>query len=162
VWLLEQLEKDDGIRINCGGSVYREQDGATWGKDRFFHSGAWQTPHAVDMARTEDDSLYRASRNFQQGRRHGYSIPLPRGRYRIVLHFGEIFFVAPGCRGYDVLLEGQTVEPDYDPVGKGAFTADSLAFTRSVVDGTLDIDFVRKRNNPIISAIEIHTLKTDQ
>ena len=82
-------------------------------------------------------------------------MPLPRGKYAVALHFAENWSPAPGCRRFDVRIEGKTVLPDFEPLARGFLTAQKYEFPANVEDGLLDIEFLPKIKNAVISAIEI-------
>ncbi len=159
-WVLDSLAAANGIRINCGGAEYRDVNGVTWGRDRFFCGGItlryfdWPMP-GVDIAGTDDDLLYRSSRFFLLTGASWYSVPLPRGSYQVVLHFAETYYHAKGCTQFDVLIEGAVVLSAFDPVAAGVTTASHHTFTCTVTDGILDIEFRSVRNRPTIAAIEV-------
>jgi tetratricopeptide (TPR) repeat protein len=158
-WLLEQL-RAGAVRINCGGQEHVSSK-AVWGCDRFYTMGK-TGDHPTDsaIAGTPDSPLYQSYRVFSRHElQGGYQIPLPRGRYRVMLHFAEIRFQAPGVRRFHVQLEGRQVLHNYEPLEAGFLTADTRHFDLMVNDGILDIDFVPVARDPKISAIEITTLQ---
>ena len=78
-----------------------------------------------------------------------------------MLHFAEIYWRPSSGyqRRFDVVAEGQIVLDDY-PLGvKGFATADRKSFELVVRDGRLDIEFIRGRLDPKISAIEIRAVR---
>ena len=93
----------------------------------------------------------------------GYRIPLPAGRYRIVLHFAEIYWGLPhalgGKRVFGVLAEGRPVLESYDPGAAGFATATTKDFEVEVRDGWLDIEFVPRVGDPKFAAIQIEPLE---
>jgi len=162
-WLLERLDRREPIRIRCGGDRYLDSKNIAWEKDRFFErgdcsivaAGDWL---ASDVRGTDDTPLYVSYRSFdgESAGTSGYHVPLPPGRYRVGLHFAEVWTSQSGVRVFDVLLEGKPVIADYDLVQAVGFAhADVKRFAVEVTDGVLDIDFLAKRNRAMISAIEI-------
>jgi tetratricopeptide (TPR) repeat protein len=159
-WILDALAAGTSLRINCGGSEYRDARGLTWGRDRFFSGGItlryFDWPMAgVDIAETDDDFLYRSSRFFATTDRAAYAVPLPRGTYCVTLHFAETFYHAKGCVQFDVLAEGAVVLTAFDPAAAGVTTACRHAFTCAVADSVLDIEFRAVRDRATIAAIEV-------
>ncbi|MBI4602978.1 MAG: protein kinase [Planctomycetes bacterium] len=154
---LEELRRTGAIRIDCGGREHRSADGKRWLADRFYVGGVSSGDfYSGDVAGTEEDPLYLSERYFRgQG---GYRIPLFSGSCRVTLHFAEIALTTPGVRRFDVVLEGRKVLADYEPLKAGFATADVKSFTVSVEDGVLDIDFVARSENPMITAIEVEKL----
>jgi hypothetical protein len=157
-WLLGRLSDQDAVRIDCGAEEdHRDEEGRLWGRDRFALGGRTSQFPAGSIQGTEADSLYLSERFFPYGYSAvpAYRIPLPRGRYRVTLHFAEIYFRVPGERVYDVLLDGRTVLERHEPIRAGFRTAKAWPFEADVTDGFLDIRFRHWIENPNIDAIEI-------
>jgi serine/threonine-protein kinase len=162
-WLLERLDRREPIRIRCGGERYLDSEKNAWERDRFFDGGGCSVAAEggwliSDILGTDHAPLYAANRNFDWAvaGTSGYRIPLPPGRYRVTLHFAEIWTSQSGVRVFNVLIEGKTVIADYDLVREVGFArADVKRFDVEVADGLLDIDFTSRHNRPMISAIEI-------
>ncbi len=166
-WLCERLEVDSAIRLNCGGGEHAAAGGITWGADRFFTSGgeARSNNDFVHVAGTDDQPLFKVCRSFpplSEGL-PGYRLPLPRGRYRVTLHFAEINFdyQAVGRRVFDVVVEGRTVLEGYDALARVGFgTAESLRFESVLVeDGRLEVEFVHRVRNPVVSGVEVERVE---
>ena len=165
-WLLTALASDEPVRINAGGGDYVSKNGISWRHDCFFCGGhlfgeangpASSSPQ--EILQTDDDPLYQTERWFerQQGSQPiGYRIPLPRGQYRVVLHFAEIYFQPPEQRVLEVLAEGKTVISGFDTLQAGFATARFREFVTRVEDGCLTLDFKGADHDPKISAIEIY------
>ena len=82
------------------------------------------------------------------------------GEYEVRLYFAENWFGAasPGVRVFDVNIEGAMFLDDYDPyveAGNAINVATVETTTVNVIDGTLNIDFVKDVQNPAIKGIEI-------
>lgn len=109
----------------------------------------------VDVRGTSDDVLYRAN----AWGTPGYSLAVPAaGNYTVRLLMAEDTFSTAGRRVFDVKAEGRTVAARVDiakAVGKGA--AYDVRFTTPVRDGELNLDFVRRVDEPLISAIEVRS-----
>ena len=87
-----------------------------------------------------------------------WSFPVPAGSYRVRLYFAETWstnYVA-GHRVFTVQAEGADVLPGLD-VWKtaGAKTGLVEQLDVPVSDGTLNLDFLPVKNNPMVSAIEV-------
>jgi hypothetical protein len=148
---LEQLAGGN-LRINCGGSDYVSEGETTWGYDRFYRGGT-VLPEAWDV---EDMPCYLTSRVFSEGELNsGYHIPLPRGEYRIALHFTRGPSQAFWPRRFSVLLEAETAIENFEPRPGDARNADIHTRIETIEDGMLDIDFVAHVSNAEISAIEV-------
>ena len=89
-----------------------------------------------------------------------YRIPLPTGRYHIVLHIAEIYHENPEKRRFGVRIEGEKV---LESCGASEFaSAERRTSETTVSDAYLDIDFVHEIENPSVCAIEIHRLDLDR
>ena len=162
-WLLERLDRREPLRIRCGGEHHVDTKGKVWERDRFFKCGGCSGPATggwlpTEIHGTDDGPLYAGHRFFDRSvaAPTGYRIPVPSGRYRVTLHFAEVWTPRAEVRVFDVHMEGKTVLADYDPVKAVGFAhADARRFEVEVVDGLLDIEFDSKHHNPMISAIEI-------
>jgi hypothetical protein len=155
---------DNAIRIIAGyDRKYIDHHGHTWLPDRFFDGGGQpKTPFRQFIARTADPLLY------QNGRigATGYNIPLKPGTYEMKLHFVEPVY-GPGLetgggensRAFDILVNGNLLIDGFDIVSDagGPLIADIRAFKdiQPGADGVLRLGFHAKREQPIISAIEI-------
>jgi hypothetical protein len=161
-WLLERLHSRETLRIDCGGEGVEVHGEPPWGKDRFFAGGYASKIPALEIAGTRDAAeqpLYRTCRTFVDGAgQAAYRVPLPRGRFRVTLHFAETWFQASGLRRFDVLMEKQEVLESHEPFAVGFAMADRQTFEVEVVDGILDIAFVRRTEGAQVCGIEIDTL----
>jgi hypothetical protein len=155
---------DNAVRIIAGyDRKYIDHHGHTWLPDRYFEGGGQpRTPFRGFIARTSDPILY------QNGRigMTGYNIPLKPGTYEMRLHFVEPVY-GPGLetgggensRAFDVLLNGKMLIDTLDIVSDagGPLIADIRVFKdiHPGPDGILRLGFHAKREQPIISAVEI-------
>ena len=168
IWLLERLAAGEPIRIHAGGGGFTAADGSVWRRDCFFGGGFLfnesfggpnQSSEAIRNAR--DERLYQSERWFDREaprEERSYLIPLPPGRYEVVLHFAEIHFRPPEHRVMDVLVQGAAVVEGYDLLTPGFAVADQRRFDVQVSDGLLEIEFRGVEQNPKVSAIEISRL----
>jgi hypothetical protein len=157
-WLLERMAEDERARINCGGEACTGKDGTLWGKDCFARGGDALEPHGYVPARATEVDVLKTGRGFpgKDSVARGYRIPLPQGRYRVTLGFAEVTFHEAGRRRFDVLLEGKKVLEDLEPK---IDTPEVFTFEERVEDGHLDLEFVRKAEDPSISAIAIERMR---
>lgn len=155
---------DSAIRIIAGyDRKYIDHHGHTWLPDRYFDGGGQpRAPFREFIARTSDPLLY------QNGRigLTGYNIPLKPGTYEMKLHFVEPVY-GPGLetgggensRAFDINVNGKLVLDGFDIVADagGPLIADIRVFKdiQPAADGILHIGFHAKREQPIISAIEV-------
>jgi tetratricopeptide (TPR) repeat protein len=160
-WLFDRLTAGDPVRIRCGGDEYHGSGGAVWDQDRFFRGGEATTKYQGEIVGTEDDVLYRTQRLYKSDivPPEGYCLPLPKGAYRVTLHFAETWFHTQGQRVFDVRLEGKTVLQGYEPLAAGFATAEAKSFEVEVTDGLLEIEFVHRMGEPTVSGIEVNSVK---
>jgi hypothetical protein len=155
---------DNAVRIVAGyDRKYIDHRGHTWLPDRYFDGGGQpKAPFRQFFARTSDPLLY------QNGRigMAGYNIPLKPGTYEMKLHFVEPVY-GPGLetgggensRVFDVLLNGKLLIDGLDIVSDagGPLIADVRVFKdiQPGPDGVLRLGFHARREQPIVSAIEV-------
>jgi hypothetical protein len=155
---------DNAIRIIAGyDRKYIDHHGHTWLPDNYFENGGRPAaPFRTFFARTSDPLLY------QNGRvgLTAYHIPLKPGNYELKLHFVEPIY-GPGLetsggensRVFDVLVNGKTLIDSLDIVSDagGPLIADVRVFKdiHPGPDGILRLGFHAKREQTIVSAIEI-------
>lgn len=85
-----------------------------------------------------------------------WSFPVPDGSYTVNLYFVESNFNHPGERVFDVLVEGSTVLSYFDILSEtGVNKPLQKTIVTTVADNYLNIDFLQRKANPIIAAIEI-------
>jgi len=159
------LPADNAIRIIAGYNrpQYIDHRGHTWLSDRFYEGGGQPgAPFRQFIARTCDPLLY------QNGRIGvtAYDIPLQSGVYEMKLHFVEPVY-GPGretgggenSRVFDILLNGKMLVDGFDIVSDagGPNIADVRVFKdiQPGPDGHLRLGFHAKREQPLISALEL-------
>ena len=166
-WLLENVDRRDAIRINCGNERYVTADGVAWERDRFFTGGHCSNAQVAgwitsELENSEDGFVFAEGRYFRwdEVAPAGYRLPLPPGRYRVGLYFSEILYAAhAGLRVFDVVIEGRRVLETYDAFAAVGFARlEVRRFDVGVTDGILDIVFERREENPRIAALEIERL----
>jgi hypothetical protein len=155
---------DNAVRIIAGyDRAYIDHHGHTWLPDRYFEGGGRPAaPFRSFFARTSDPLLY------QNGRigLTAYNIPLKPGTYELKLHFVEPVY-GPGLetgggensRAFDILVNGKLAIDGFDIVSDagGPLIADIRVFKdiQPGPDGILRVGFHAKREQTIVSAIEI-------
>jgi len=155
---------DNAVRIIAGyDRKYIDHRGHTWLPDRYFEGGGRPAaPFRTFFARTADPLLY------QNGRigLTAYNIPLKPGNYELKLHFVEPIY-GPGLetgggensRVFDILINGKVAIDSFDIVSDagGPLIADIRVFKdiQPGPDGILRLGFHAKREQTIVSAIEI-------
>lgn len=151
--------------INGGGPALTLEN-KNWTADKYFTGGKIYTNTKItNIANTNSDQLYKTERS--SATPFGYAFPVVDGTYKVNLHFAEIYWGATGGgaggvgkRVFGVNIEGGTVELlNFDIYAEvGAMKAVVKSFDVTVNDGTLNIDFSVKVNEPKIAAIEIISL----
>lgn len=104
----------------------------------------------------EHDDLYCSERWFTKN--GGYDITVPNGEYKVTLSFVEIFHDGVGDRIFNIVIEGQPLRRQYDISKAAAEKKDGIAresFDVNVKDGVLNIEFLKVKQHPKISAVEI-------
>jgi hypothetical protein len=89
---------------------------------------------------------------------------LAAGSYAVRLFIGNSYqgTDAVGDRVFDILVEGKTAFNDVDPVALfGHKVGGMLEWRGEVIDGTIDVDFRRGVENPLINGVEIVYLGDD-
>ncbi|HVR72730.1 MAG TPA: hypothetical protein VMT52_00285 [Planctomycetota bacterium] len=112
-----------------------------------------------------DDALCLTGRDYWEPLQAipGYSIPLPAGRYGVSLSLVEKVRGTPSAgadsrASFEVLLEKMPIPAHVEAGNTGAATPAAREVEVEVVDGALDIDFVRRFGDPLITAIEVRRL----
>ena len=151
------------ILINSGGvEDYSERNtGRVWMKDTYFIGGGVLFKRHYDIVGTIDDEIFHIER-------HGefrYEIPVPPGRYELILHFTELHWKLVRQRLFDVTIESSISFKNIDLIKMSGLIrkAFTINYTLPVTDGLLSIEF--SNSNPIvdmpkISGIEVKFLST--
>ncbi|MGF1445243.1 MAG: Ig-like domain-containing protein [Pikeienuella sp.] len=148
------------LRINAGGPAFTDSVGTVWRSDVGLVQRGW-TYETSDFGTTGPEAVYGTER---WARSLDYEIPLPDGRYDVVLKFAEIYFTADGKRVFDGSVEGVEVFEDLDlfAAAGGADLSYDIAVTGvEVAGGVLELDFDASVNNPKLSAILIEVAGSD-
>ena len=150
------------IFINAGGSSFVDSFGNEWVADTDYHIGGHSFVRSVPISGTSMDELYQSQRYAKPGDPSmKYEIPLKEGMYDVYFHFCDMYrkVNAPGQRVFSVWAEGSLLLEDLDVFSETGdlYTALVKKETIFVADGGLTLEFERKKQNPMISAIEIHS-----
>ena len=149
------------IRIVMQRTAVTDHIGNIWHPDDFFQDGMLSDPPR-QIGNTPDPGLYAQERYGH----FSYSIPVDtRGRYTLVLHFAELYWVpnsfnsvGVGSRVFRVYCNGSTLLDNFD-IFKEAGTMHALTKTfnhlRPSAEGKLDLTFEPIVNYATISAIEV-------
>jgi hypothetical protein len=142
-------------------AVVTDHNGNLWHPDTYFDNGTL-SDQPRPVSGTPDPNLYALERYGH----FTYSIPVDtRGRYTLVLHFAELYWipdasaaVGVGSRVFRVYCNGSTLLDNFD-IFKEAGSLHALTRTfyhlRPSPEGKLDLTFDPILNYATISAIEV-------
>jgi hypothetical protein len=140
------------LRVNAGGGTYRDPQGTNWNADTGYAAGStWSIANPI--SNTASPALYQSCRYGD----FGYQFSVPNGTYTVTLKFAEIYMNAAGQRVFNVAINGTAALTNFDIFAQaGKFTALDKAFTVSVTNGLLAIQFARGTADlPMVNGIEI-------
>lgn len=149
------------IRMVMQPAAVTDHSGNLWHPDDYFVSGTLSDPPR-QVSGTPDPSLYTQERYGH----FAYSIPVDtHGRYTLVLHFAELYWVPDaagsvgvGSRIFNVYCNGSTLLENFD-ILKEAGSLHALTKTfhhlRPSQEGKLNLAFEPIVNYATISAIEV-------
>ncbi|MEH6407612.1 MAG: putative Ig domain-containing protein, partial [Leeuwenhoekiella sp.] len=168
------------VRINAGGAFFKSTDngpnweantsaGATSGVNYSFNTGQIKSESLTYSSRHSSIPNYidqvTFNNIFAQSRWDSstspemiLNIPVTSGTYIARLYMGESDSDknSAGKRVYNINIEGNPVAQDVDLVASYGYKAASMAeYEVNVIDGELNIQWIHKIGNPLISAIEL-------
>ena len=163
---------DGHMRVNCGGPHYVDTLGRDWISDvGHREGGTFENTQVVDVVGTVEDGLYLTHRTADavSPELMDYRIPADPGKYRLLLHFAEIFHGATGYGGPSigqrilrVTIEGEGVRAGIDVADMvGVETATTLTFDFEVADAAADLRVIATTGTPMLAAYELITLPDD-
>jgi hypothetical protein len=138
-----------------------------WDRDRHYKGGEATKRAGVEaIAGTSEDDLYLTQRSGKGDDPASFVYPIPvggDGLFRVRLHFAETSVGADGGikgksgeRVFDVEAEGEKALEEFDIYDEvGSMTAVVKMFDIEVDDGTLELEFVGRKGQPVVSAIEV-------
>ena len=149
-------------RINVGGENYEDPQGNLWiSDDGYLNTTTVIAPRSAYTDGTNLDPLYETERwDRAGGEEMSFSFPVNPGTYLVRLHFAEKWsgITQSGMRVFSVRIEDQIVLQDLDVYAAAGFnTAVVEQVSVEVTDGSAEIEFVHGVENPMVSAIEIHS-----
>jgi parallel beta-helix repeat protein len=142
------------VRVNAGGSAYSDASGNAWSADSGFNGGS-SYPSSNSISGTTSQPLYQTSRwNYGQ---LNYNFPVANGNYTVNLKFAETYMNGPGQRAFSIMINGQTVQSNFDifAAAGGANKAVDKSFPVTVTGGSISIQMTSSVENPTVSGIEI-------
>jgi beta-galactosidase len=153
--------KPTEVRIKAGDlSGYVASDRQRYGSDMYFAGGEGKginppdTPadKRIEVA-ASDARLYGS---FREGQ-FSYRVPVPDGKYKIVLHFTEPAAAAAGERVFDVSVNGKRVLKHVDvfAAAGGKLKAVDQTVQAKARGGALLIEFQPVKGQAVVSALSI-------
>ncbi|HEV7301052.1 MAG TPA: malectin domain-containing carbohydrate-binding protein [Tepidisphaeraceae bacterium] len=139
-------------RTNATSTAIKMGDGRVFSAASGF-TGGTESSYGYEVANTTDDTLYTTRR---WGKDFGFARSVPNGTYNVTLYFAEPVYSGNGKRVFDVFAENGKVLADFDlhAVG-GAKSAIARTIPVTVTDGQLNLRFLAKADNAIVSAVMI-------
>jgi beta-galactosidase len=153
----------DGLRIRAGTLTgMTAADGRRFGSDNWFAGGNAVTlnPQIPGMRLPVKRVENAADRALFDSYRTGparYRLPLPDGRWTLVIHSFEPDTAAAATRTFGVRVDGMMVADRFSPAkaAGGALRATMLRIPVTVHGGMLALDFIEQGGAPIVAAIEV-------
>ncbi|MCX8036169.1 MAG: malectin [Candidatus Sumerlaeia bacterium] len=134
-----------------GGKTYAKGGGYGFVEGRTVDRGA-----EMKIAGTSDARIYQTEHYMMKS----FVAEVPKGKYTVRLHFAETYsgVTQPGQRVFDVAIQGKVVLPDFDVVKEAGAVQKAVVKEFKGIDageGTIEITFTPKTQNPEINGIEI-------
>ncbi len=85
-----------------------------------------------------------------------WSFTMPAGEYTVRLYLAELYFEEAGNRNYDIFIEQQQVQDNFEPFAYAG--SDMRGFVQEyevITDGLLEIEFVNQLQNAMVMGLEI-------
>ena len=154
------------LRVIAGDSAkYTDKAGNVWQPDKYYTKGAdfgfaggdvIDRGASVKIQGTDDPKIYQTEHYSMDA----FKATVPNGKFTVRLHFAETYedIATDGPRVFDVKIQGKVVLKDFDPskAAGGAQKAVVKEFKGiDVTNGTMEIGFDAKSQNPEINGIEI-------
>lgn len=142
------------------GDGYSVTNGAAYTGNLLYINKHSSIPSYID--KTTFESIFKTERHNKGASVMNYDIPIANGDYQINLYMGNSFSGTStvGTRVFDVKAEGTTVLSNVDLALKFGHQKGGMEKIQvKVTDGFLNIEFVKKTENPLLNAIEI--IKTE-
>lgn len=144
-----------GSRITARWNSITDSSGRVWGAgvQALGTGGNSQTLVGKDVAGTTEDALYQVNSFGVKS----YSLAVPQaGSYQVRLLMAEDWYSKAGERVFDVTAEGGAKLRGIDiAAAVGKARAYDRTFAVDVTDGRLDLGWVARVGNPLVSAIEV-------
>lgn len=142
------------LRLNTGGTAVSDGFGKVWSRDQYY-SGGKAVVQSVQLrsAKSPAGGMYADSRT---GSSFRYRMPVPNGKYEVMLYFFENSLTPDTSARFDVLVEGKTVLHNLNVARDAGVQSPLMVPVETEVnDGALVIDFHASRGAAQIAAIEV-------
>ncbi|MDP9088012.1 MAG: malectin domain-containing carbohydrate-binding protein [Pseudomonadota bacterium] len=153
-WMLSHSDRAANIKAgDLAGCLLA--DGQRFGSDMYFVGGVGRRVDLRDMV-AANAKLYDSYREGD----FLYRVPLPNGRYQVLLRFEEPTAGVTGMRIFDVEANGTTRLKDFDvfKAAGGQLRGVDRTFDVRVDGGVLILAFRPRRGNAVVSALSITPL----
>jgi len=143
------------IKINTGGAPIIDQ--YTWTNDKYYSGGTFFK--STNILPLNTSAIYQ---DVRYGTLFNYRIPLPNGKYNVILKFIEVVESATD-RKFDVSINGIKYMTDYNILSDVGFNIPidkSFIVTTENMNG-LNIEFKSSVRSAIIAGIEIDQVPID-
>ena len=145
-----------GMKNGSGAEPFTDANGVAWDKNKFSLGGvsgyqAFTVGNQLNGG-TSEAMLYQT---YLTGDLK-YQIPIySEETYEVTLHFAEPQNFSVGDRKFDILIEGQTVETDFDIVEAAGGNKKAITATFNVQGSgpTLDVELISKQGNEVTEAL---------
>jgi hypothetical protein len=162
-------------RINTGGISMAPHDNTTirWAADNYTHPSVYsnfsstgnkvfETTDTITLHSSVPQgtpvNLFKDERSVDSNEvaKMEWDFPADAGKlYEVRLYFCEIYFTTPGTRIFDIVIDENISEDNLDLASSYGYNTAVLKTSELRSDGNIDIDLIREKNNPSVSAIEI-------
>ncbi len=157
---LESLDKgglgEESLRVNTGGDAVVTDDGEIFLRDRSYHSNGYGWNGGDKFSANVPQALARTGRRGATK----FQVDVKPGTYEVIYTGMETDFKKPKKRVFSIKAEGEEKVRQLDLVEEAGFKKmHRTTFTVPVRDGTLNLNLVPVKNDPLITAIEVHRVQ---
>jgi hypothetical protein len=158
-------------RINAGGPAVTAVDGGpNWAADdvgpsplhnNVSNTGDWGLVPTVNgsVPSTTPNAIFTTERwDPPEGDEMQWDFPVPIGtqvEVRLYLRDGYFGTTNPGDRVFDIVIDGNLVQDDYDIIADAGDDTGTMKSYVVTSDGDINLDFLHVEENPTVNGIEI-------
>ena len=153
--------KPGEVRIKAGDLTgYVTADHQRYGSDMYFSGGEGKGVNPPDTAAEKRVSVEAADPRLFDSYRMGtfsYRVPVPEGKYKLILRFVEPTASAAGERVFNVSVNGkpQLVKLDVFAAAGGKLKGVEKTVKAAARDGALDVEFAPEKGDAVVSSIAV-------